>query len=285
MFSSETVPGNFIPREPSNAPPYLPGTGPQLPGSGFTPAVPAAPFGNSFNLFFSNLGSFSFSAMLSLLETNGLAKTLAEPSLIALSGQEAKFLAGGEVPIPLVSTLGQVSVQFKKFGIQLAFTPSVLADDTVHMRMSTEVSELDPNASVTVGGFAIPGFSSRQSETTIRLRDGQSFAIAGLLSDKTRSLIKKVPLLGEIPILGALFRSTSFQREETELLLLVTVHLIRPLSPHELPPLPGEQTVNDPDDFELFLLGRTSRIWGEGSWKPRSAGQEHGPSGEIGFEK
>jgi pilus assembly protein CpaC len=281
IFSPETVPGNVIPGSPQIIPPSIPGTG--LPSSGLPPQIFQAPHSDAFNLFFSNLPGFGFSAILSLLQSNGLAKVLAEPTLISLSGQEAKFLAGGEVPIPVVSTLGQTSVIFKKFGIQLAFTPTVLADETVNLKLSSEVSEIDYAAGINIGGFLIPGFSSRQSETTVRLSDGESFAIAGLLSDKTRTAMRKVPLLGEIPILGMLFRSTSFQREETELLIVITVHLVRPLAPHEVPSMPGESEVNDPDDFELFLLGRTSRGWGEDEPIHERSKRGGGPAGEVGF--
>jgi len=286
MFAPGTGAGQFIPREPTNTPPFVPGTGNSAFGSGVqVPAVPQQSSGNAFSLFFGNTPEFPFSAILSLLVQNGLAKTLAEPTLVAMSGQEAKFLAGGELPIPLSSGLGTVTVEFKKFGIRLVFTPTVIADDTIHLQLMTEVSEPDPLLSVTVAGFTVPGLTSRQSETTIRLKDGQSFAIAGLLSDRVRSLVKKVPLLGDFPILGALFRSTSFQREETELLVVVTARLVRPLAPHEVPPLPGEQEVNDPDDFELFLLGRTTRGWGESEPDKERKTAKRGPSGKVGFGK
>lgn len=280
LFSAETVPGSIIPGQ-QNLPPSIPGTG--APGSNLPPVVFQPAFSNAFNIFYSTLGRFSFSAILSLLEQNGLAKLLAEPTLVAMSGQEAKFLAGGEIPIPLVSTLGQARVEYKSFGIQLGFTPTVLSEDTVHLRLVSEVSEIDQDVAVNIGGFSVPGFATRKSETTIRLKDGQSFAIAGMLSDKTRSVLKKIPLIGDIPILGALFRSTNFQREETELLVVVTARLVQPLSPHEVPPLPGETEVNDPDDFELFLLGRTSRLWGEDEPLRTGSDLKRGPAGEVGF--
>jgi pilus assembly protein CpaC len=216
--------------------------------------VHAPQFRDAFSLFFSNANGFPFSAMLSLLETNGLAKVLAEPTLVTLSGQEARFLAGGEFPIPLVGALGQVTVHWKKFGILLNFTPTVIGD-TIHLKLGAEVSDIDSSLAITVGGSTIPGLTSRQSETTVRLGDGQSFAIAGLLSDRTRSSIAEVPVLGQIPILGALFRSTAFRRDETELLVLVTARMAAPLAPHQVPPLPTEFQLNDPDDFSLFLLG------------------------------
>lgn len=233
------------------------GTFLQVPGTGTAarPDLYAAGPAAGFSLFFSGLANFPLSAMLSLLETNGLAKLLAEPTLVAMSGQEAKFLAGGEFPIPYSSGLGAVTVQWKKFGIMLSFTPTVINDGMMHLKLAAEVSDVDPSRSVTIGGFSIPGLTSRQSETTVRLGDGQSFAIAGLLSSRIRSQIDKIPLLGDLPILGALFRSVQYSRDESELLVVVTAHLARPMLPHEVPPLPTDDELNDPNDFELFLLG------------------------------
>jgi pilus assembly protein CpaC len=212
---------------------------------------------------------------------------LAEPTLVAMTGQEAKFLAGGEVPIPVASVLGQVTVEFKQFGIQLKFVPTVLGDGNISLKLMTEVSELDPSNGITLNSITIPGLDTRSSETTIRVHDGQSFAIAGLLSDRVRSTISKVPLLGDIPVLGALFRSSSYQRDETELLVVVTTHLAQPVGPADAPALPGEEELNDPDDFELFLLGKTGR----NPTLPRARGEAipveghrlGGPAGDIGF--
>ena len=227
----------------------IPGTGGNL------PSVPAPNAGSAFSLFFSGLPSFPFSTMLTLLESSGLAKVLAEPTLVAMSGQEAKFLAGGEFPIPISTGLGAISVQWKKFGIILNFTPTVIGASTLHLKLQTEVSDVDSSRAITVGGFSIPGLISRQSETTVRLSDGQSFAIAGLLSNKVRSQIDKIPLLGDLPVLGALFRSVDYQRDESELLVVITARLTKPLAPHEVPALPTDDELNDPNDFELFLLG------------------------------
>jgi pilus assembly protein CpaC len=239
-------PGNFLNLNPN---PNIPLTGGEIP-------IPAPEFGGAFNLLYGGIfGRYAFSAILSVLSTEGLAKVLAEPTLVALSGQEAQFHAGGEVPIILAGNLGSLSVEFKKFGVRLKFTPTVLGDRTLNLNVFAEVSELDPSSGVVLGGFQIPGFKVRNGETTVRLRDGQSFAMAGLLSDSIRSSVDKIPLLGDIPILGALFRSTAFQREETELLVVVSAHLVQPLSPDQVPPLPGEEDINDPDDLRLFLLG------------------------------
>ena len=267
-------PGSFL---NTTTNPAIPGTG----GRGIAPDVHSPQFSTQgFSLFFSNFPDFPFSAMVSLLESNALAKVLAEPTLVTLSGQEAKFLAGGELPIPLAGSLGQVTVEWKKFGILLNFTPTVISDNTIHLKLSTEVSDIDPTLSVSVGGSTIPGLSSRQSETTVRLGNGQSFAIAGLLSDKIRSQIQKVPLLGSIPVLGALFRSSQYQRQETELLVIVTARMAEPLAPHQVPPLPTDFEMNDPSDLQLFLLGTDGTT--NASVRPASAG---GPSGASGYTR
>ena len=253
-----------------------------------------APATGGFSVFFSGLPTFPFSAILNVLEQSGLAKMLAEPTLVALSGQEAKFLVGGEFPVPMSTTLGAVSVLWKKFGIILNFTPTVIADGALHLKLSAEVSDVDPTRSVIIGGISIPGLTSRQSETTVRLADGQSFAIAGLLSDKIQSTVNKIPLLGDLPILGALFRSVNYQRNETELLVVVTAHLAKPVAPHDAPHLPTDNELNDPNDVQLFLFGSVaggtpaddaSGTMNRAAVSPplRTARQDRGPSGELGF--
>ncbi len=272
-------PGTFLNTIQNPAIPGTGGRGTAVPGIQ-PPDVHAPQFNQGFSLFFSNFPDFPFSAMLSLLESNQLAKVLAEPTLVTLSGQEAKFLAGGEIPIPLAGSLGQVTVEWKKFGILLHFTPTVISDNTIHLKLSTEVSDIDASLSVSVGGSTIPGLTSRQSETTVRLGNGQSFAIAGLLSDKVRSQIQKVPFLGSIPILGALFRSSQYQRQESELLVIVTARLAEPMAPHQVPPLPTDFERNDPSDFQFFLMGMDGNPTGVAV--PASAG---GPSGASGFTR
>ncbi|WP_394841969.1 type II and III secretion system protein family protein [Pendulispora brunnea] len=277
-------------------------TGPSQPLGGFAnaapnrvpgadvPGVPAVYPGmraDAFSLFFSGLSQFPFSAVLSLLEQNSLAKTLAEPTLVSMTGQEARFLAGGEFPIPLATGFGTVQVTYKKFGIQLVFTPTVLSDGLINLKLATEVSEIDPSVGVQIGGFTVPGLSSRQSDTTVRMRDGQSFAIAGLLSDRSRNSMAKVPWLGDLPVLGTLFRSSQFRRDETELLVVITARLVQPLGARMAPVLPGGTEVNDPDDFSLFVLGRTS----QSPSHPPSRGEaisvpgHHlgGPAGQVGY--
>jgi pilus assembly protein CpaC len=263
--------------------PSIPGAGESLGHLPFgqPPDVYQPQFNSGFSLFLSSFPEFPFSAMLSLLQSNGLAKVLAEPTLVTLSGQQARFLAGGELPIPLSSSFGQIQVEWKKFGILLDFTPTVIAGDTIHLDLQAEVSEIDQSLAITIGGTTIPGLSSRQSQTTVRLGDGQSFAIAGLVSDRVRSQIEKVPLLGSLPILGALFRSTQFRREESELLVVVTARLARPVAPHELPPLPTEREINHPSDLELFLLGSDGSTPAPERTAARTV--EGGPAGARGF--
>jgi pilus assembly protein CpaC len=271
---------------------YLRGVHNQIlvPGTGHAagpPFVAAPGFGNAFNLFFSTgLSDFPFSAVLSILSQEGLAKILAEPTLVALSGQEASFHAGGEVPILVARQLGEVTVEYKKFGVRLTFTPTVLGEGTISLDMAVEVSEPDAASGVVLGGFRIPGFRSRSSATTVRLSDGQSFAVAGLLSESLRNTVAKVPVLGDIPILGALFRSTAFQREETELLVVVRANLVRPQRAGALSPLPGEGELTDPGDARLFLLGTLA---GNAPSPPPSTPapppRAGGPSGPIGFAR
>ena len=163
----------------------------------------------------------------------------------------------------------------------------MIDESTIHLHLNAEVSDVDPTRGVTVGGFSVPGLTTRSSETTVRLGDGQSFAIAGLLSNRIRSQVDKIPLLGDLPILGMLFRSVSYQRDESELLVVVTARLARPLAPHEVPPLPTDQELNDPNDLELFLLGvdGRGRPPAEAPADNKTAlGQgRRGPSGELGF--
>jgi pilus assembly protein CpaC len=276
LTAAGTTAGSFLDR-PKQA--FIPGTGETGP-----PFVGAPVAGDAFQLIFSTgLSSFPFSAILSILAQQGLAKVLAEPTLVAMSGQEASFHAGGEVPILIAQQLGTVSVTFKKFGVRLKFVPTVLGERTINLKLFAEVSEPDASTSVSMQGFQVPGFRTRNSETTVRLKDGQSFAVAGLLSDNVRSTVKKVPLFGEIPILGALFRSTSFQREESELLVVVKAHLTQPVQLEEPMPMPGDDEVTHPSDFNFFLLGD---IGGEKKKKEEREEKKEtagGPVGPVGF--
>ncbi|MET0241244.1 MAG: type II and III secretion system protein family protein [Sphingobium sp.] len=166
---------------------------------------------------------------LDLAENQGLAATLASPNLTALSGETASFLAGGEIPIPLSTGLGQVSVEYKQYGVSLAFTPVVLADGRISMRVRPEVSQLDQSSAVRLNGYVVPGISTRRAETTVELGSGQSFMIGGLLSASNSNILDKAPLLGDLPVLGNLFKSSRFRRQETELVIIVTPYLVKPV--------------------------------------------------------
>ena len=187
------------------------------------------------------------------LRENGLLRVLAEPNLVAINGQEASFLAGGEVPIPIV-TDERIKIDYKEFGVRLNFTPAVLAEDKIRLKVTPEVSEPDFTNSVTFGGISVPGFSTRRVETVVEIGTGQTFAIGGLLSERVRAVVRSVPGLGDVPVLGTLFRSENYQLDETELVVLVTPELVEPVSPSQITCVPGANYVT-PNDFELFLLG------------------------------
>ncbi len=192
---------------------------------------------------------------VSALEQQGLARSLAEPNLVALSGDTASFLAGGEFPFPVAGSNNTVTTEFKKFGIGLAFTPTVLADRQINLKIEPEVSEIDNTSAVTVNGVSVPGLSVRRASTTVELRDGQSFAIAGLLQGSHISNKEAVPWVDDVPVLGTLFRSASFQKNETDLVIIVTPHLVKPRVPGEKIATPLDNTLpaNDP---EFFLTGK-----------------------------
>jgi pilus assembly protein CpaC len=224
-----------------------------------------------------NPGKFGISYFVEAAVDNNLAKILAKPTLISRSGQTASVLIGGEVPIPIAQggAFGSITIEFKTFGIAVDFTPTVLGPERIHLEVAPEVSEPDFTLGVSSGGFTTPGFVTRRASTSVELGDGQSFAIAGLLKDTTKEFIEKYPLLGDVPVLGALFRSSDYRREETELVILVTPHLVRPLP--ETPPLPTDHFV-DPNAFEFFLLGAMESQRGGEPETGASAGLV-GPSG------
>lgn len=233
-------------------------------------ALSGAAFADTFGtISFARLsGPVQLANILNALEQKGLVKTLAEPNLIALSGDTANFLAGGEFPVPVaqsgsvsagggtgVSGTSAITVDFKPFGVSLAFTPTVLSDGLINLVVAPEVSAIDRSTSTTVNGITVPGLTTRRAKTTVELRDGQSFAIAGLLQNDFADTIRKFPILGDIPILGPLFRSTNFQNNETELVIIVTPYRVKPVRPDQLL-LPTDHLVL-PSDEDLFLLGHT----------------------------
>ena len=200
-----------------------------------------------------NIGAVQFQVMLEALETDGLSRTLSEPSLTALSGQPASFLAGGELPVPVIGPDG-VTIEYRPFGVELAFTPRVLDDGVINLQLNASVSSLDQSNAVTTGGVSVPAFRRRESSTTVELRDGESFAIAGLLQDDFQGSIARTPWLGDIPILGALFRSASYSRGQSELVIFVTAHLVSPTRGEALM-MPTDR-IRLPNEGQLFLRGQ-----------------------------
>ncbi len=226
-------------------------------GDGTSPSL-TGPIGQTLSsalnaAFRFRTGSYSWTALVDALQEQNLLKILAKPNLVSLSGQEAQFLLGGEFPFPVPQALALVTIQFKKFGIGLSFTPVVLSNHRISIAVSPEVSELDFSGGLNVSGFQVPAISTRRASTAIELADGQSFAIAGLLRDNVREVVRKYPILGDIPILGALFRSSTFLKQESELVIIVTPRLVKPIDLAEQP-LPTDTYV-EPTDFEYYLLG------------------------------
>ncbi len=239
--------------------------------AGFTPISKHIPFGTDASdglpLGKTPTLSFGFPRMqmqvfIQALRENGLLKVLAEPNMVTISGEEANFLAGGELPIPVPQggTSNAITVQYREFGVRLKFTPTVLSSDVIRLRVTPEVSEPDFSNAVTISGFVVPGLTSRRVETVVELGPGQTFAIGGLLSEKSRAVSSRIPALGDIPVLGALFSSVNYQSNESELVVLVTPELVAPLNPDQVTYVPGADHVA-PNDWELFALGK---IDGEG---------------------
>ena len=186
------------------------------------------PISSAFNLL---IGFATLDMNISIMETNGLARVLAEPSLVAHSGQSASFLAGGELPIPVSAGDGQTSIEYKQFGISLQLTPTVLSNERIALKVAPEASDLDYANAVTLNGISVPALVTRRADTTVELGDGESFVIGGLVSRTTASNVDKVPLLGDLPIIGAFFKSLNYTQDEKELVIVVTPRLISPLPP------------------------------------------------------
>ena len=204
------------------------------------------------------VGQTAFQYFVNALRQNNVLRVLAEPNLMAISGQEASFLAGGEFPIPVTQGGGTgaggtaVTVEYREFGVKLKMTPVVLGDGKIRLKVAPEVSDLDFTTAVQFNGFVIPGLTSRKVETVVELNDGQTFAIAGLLNNNITAQKDVTPLLGDLPVLGTLFRSVRYQRKETELVVLVTPRLVEAMNPDQVPSAPGERW-RDPTECDLFL--------------------------------
>jgi pilus assembly protein CpaC len=215
------------------------------------------PTNNAYSLFGAfKTNNVNINVLVDALNQEGLLTVLAEPNLVALSGQTASFLAGGEFPIPVSQTNGAISVEFKQFGVKLDFTPTVLNDRRISLKVRPEVSQIDTSVSVTTGGITVPGLSVRRADTTVELASGQSFAIGGLLQSNTTDIISQVPGLGSVPILGKLFSSTNYQNNKTELVIMVTPYLVEPTDPSKLRS-PLESLVSPSNDVEYSFRHQT----------------------------
>lgn len=237
---------------------------------GITPAGAPAAF-----QFMGYFGAFDLSTIVSVLDDYRMSKILAQPTLACLSGQQCEFLAGGEIPVPAPGGGGSISVSYREFGVKTVFVPTVLAGNVVDMRLYIEVSEPDYANGTRLTGIEVPGFISRKSKGHVRVDSGMTFALAGMISESTAYTRAQVPVLGQIPVIGTLFRFTQHTRDETELVIFVTPRLVRPLGPGEVPAPPGTTEDNNPTDLELFLLGMGHR--------PGSRTAE--PTGQVGLQR
>lgn len=212
-------------------------------------------FGSAFQLALHGV-SDDFMSILSLLKGQGLAHILATPTLVTMSGQEAEFLVGGEFPIPISGDSNDVTIQYKRYGIILRFTPFVTGEETITIKVAPEVSNPDYALSVSAAGVTVPGLKTRRGSTTLQLKDGQTFIMAGLLMEEMYSTSDKVPILGDIPLLGGLFTSKAYEKNETELMVMVTPRLVRALNPDEVPEIPASAHIDDVSDMDFFILNR-----------------------------
>ncbi len=231
-------------------------------GSGSGSAITSA-----FNLVLGHTsanGRHSWSSNINLLQGDGMARVLAEPTLVALSGQSASFLSGGELPIPEPQGLGTTTIVYKPFGIGLTVTPTVLAPDRIALKVAPEASDLDYTNALVLNGTSVPAIITRRADTTVELGDGETFVIGGLVSQNITSQIDKIPLLGDIPVLGAFFRDMTYSRTDKELVLIVTPHLVRPIAKGTSLPLPGEREERN-----------NLPVWG--SWLLNPAGSDQLP--------
>jgi pilus assembly protein CpaC len=251
-------------------------------GTGAT-GVPVQPFGSLLTSIIRTSSGVSVDALITALEEKGLVRRLAEPNLIALSGDAARFLAGGEFPVPIPNTTTNgfptVTIEFKKFGVELAFVPTVLSRGVINLRVEPSVSELDFTNAVQIQGTTVPALTVRDARTTVELRDGQSFAIAGLLQTRNQEAISQVPWIGSVPVLGTLFRSSSYQQQETDLVIIVTPRLVAPAVPGQplASPLDSRLPANDVD----FFLNGQMDVRKRYDDYVNSGGELKGPYGHI----
>jgi len=252
-----------------------------------TEGIPISPVNTDLSLGFPRVQMQLF---LKAMADNNLLRVMAEPNLVAVSGETATFLAGGEFPILVPQGDFRVTIEFREFGVRLNFTPVVRGHQRIRLHVAPEVSELDFAAAVQFQGFVVPGLTARSAETVVELGNGQTIAIAGLLNEQIRGVATRIPGLGDVPVLGTLFRSVQFQRSQTELVILVTPELVAPLEPHQKVRLPGDE-LKDPNDMELYVLGLLESHDGSPAPdEPAAAGQSssepeelsiHGPWGHT----
>jgi len=222
-------------------------------------------------------GGLEADVLVNALETKGLARSLAEPNLVALSGDTANFLAGGEYPIPVPGAFGQISVEYKRYGVSLAFTPTVLSKGLINLKIEPEVSQLDPSNSVAVGNnITVPALTVRRAASTIELRDGQSFVLAGLLQNDSTTGQQQLPWLGDVPVLGTLFSSKAYQKNETDLIIIVTPRIVRPTRPGDVIRTPLDNTL-PANDVDFFLFGKP-----EVARRENRRGETRYGTGELG---
>lgn len=247
-----------------------------LPGTIGLGAFPTTtlPFGSMVTRLLSN--GVNADLIIQALEEKGLARRLAEPNLVALSGDTASFLAGGEFPFPIARQDDTITIEFKKFGVGLGFTPTVLGNGLINLKIEPEVSEIDPNNTLVVNDTTIPGLVTRRAKTTVELRDGQSFAIAGLLQANHTKASRQLPWIGQVPVLGALFRSASFEKNETDLVIIVTPRLVKPAAPGQRLITPFDKHVPT-NDVEFFLNGRNEKP----SWRAHVARTRHAHPNKV----
>ena len=245
--------------------------------------VAPIPFGSLLTSILRTSSGGSVDLLVSALETKGLVRRLAEPNLMALSGDAARFLAGGEFPVPIPNTtttgFPTITIEYKKFGVELAFVPTVLSRGVINLRVEPSVSELDFANAITIQGTSVPALTRRDARTTVELRDGQSFAIAGLLQTRNRQEVSQLPWIGSVPVLGALFRSSSYQQEETDLVIIVTPRLVAPAVPGQAlaSPLDSRLPANDVD----FFLNGQMEVRKRYIDYVNSGGEVKGPYGHI----
>ncbi len=238
------------------------GFGPRSSGKGDSGSIggSGSAVSSAFSLVYQS--AHNFLGSLDLMEGNGMARVLAEPSLVALSGQSASFLAGGELPVPQAQGLGATSISYKPFGIGLTVTPTVLDSNRIALKVAPEVSDLDYSNGLEMNGVQMPSISTRRADTTVELGDGESFVIGGLVSRSTSSQVSQVPLLGDIPVIGAFFRDLKYKKEDKELVIIVTPHLVNPIAKGTPLPLPGQKEVH-----------RNMPVWGAWILGPASTDQ------------